>query len=415
MEIKFSLVFIQVAEAFNRNYSINCYKEKLNMKEIHTKSTSRVTAQVDDIVLRESPSSRLIFRPTIVDNINNKEAAVKGVFLYQKKIKNIQWEDFETIPLTSVKSGEGYKLEIKSAELLHLIDELIPIYKLYQNAGIPLGQKKFVQATPHLEKLSALSADQVRNLLNANTTIGTSLLSKLLNWAVNIDDPSPLIGRLVDLNPTSLGKLNAAVGLQSLKQALSKWEQNKTNSDEEFWQQSLTEHSFVLEQTFCWPTSIVNGKAYIGGKNVFNKSGNIVDFLMKNRLTKSAALIEIKTPTTLLLGSKYRGTYNISPELSGSIMQILNYKHSLQEDYLSLTRCHNDLFDSLNPQCAVIIGNTKKELDNAIKVKAFELYRHQFPGLTIIAYDELFEKTEQLINLLEGKHEGEFIDDEIPF
>lgn len=385
------------------------------MKEIHTRSTSNVTAQVDDIVLRESITSRLIFRPIILDNINNKEAAVKGIFLYQKKLKNSQWADFETIPLTSVKSGEGYKLEIKSAELLQLLNELTPLYELHKNGGVPRGKKKYVQSTPQLEQLSALTSSDIRNLLNANTSIGASLLSKLLNWAVNLDDPSPLIERLVELNPSSLSKLNAAVGMQSLKQALAIWEQNKNNADEEYWQKSLTEHSFVLEQAFSWPTSIVDGKAYIGGKNVFNKSGNIVDFLMKNRLTQSAALIEIKTPSASLLGSKYRGTYNVSSELSGSIMQTLNYKHSLQEDFQSLTRGQNDLFDSLNPQCAVIIGNAKNELDDNTKAKAFELYRHQFPGLTVITFDELFDKTKQLIKLLEGKKEVDSFDDNIPF
>jgi len=385
------------------------------MKEIHTRSTSRVTAQADDIVLRESVSTRLIFRPTILDNINNKEAAVKGIFLYQKKLKNLHWADFETIPLTSVKSGEGYKLELKSAELLQLTKDLTQLYELHKITGVPRGQNKFVQSTPQLEQLSALTSNEVSSFLNTNTTIGASLLSKLLNWAINLENPSPLIDHLVELNPSSLGKLNAAVGLQSLKQALSTWEKNKNNSNEEFWQQSLTEYSFVLEQTFSWPTSIVDGKAYIGGKNVFNKSGNIVDFLMKNRLTQSAALIEIKTPLTALLGSKYRSTYNVSSELSGSIMQTLNYKHSLQEDYQSLTRGQNDLFDSLNPQCAVIIGNTKNELHDHEKIKAFELYRHQFPGLTVITFDELFDKTKKLMNLLEGKKDIDTCDDNIPF
>lgn len=280
------------------------------MSEIHTRSTSRVTAQADDIVLRESTISRLIFRPTILDNLNNREAAVKGIFLYQKKSKNLQWEDFNTIPLTSVKSGEGYKLEIKSAELLQLINALKPLYELHQEAGVPLGEKKYFKATPQLEQLAALTSKDVSDFLNANTTIGTGLLSKLLNWAINLEDPLPLIERIVELSPSSLGKLNAAVGLQSLKQALNQWEQNQNNSDEEFWQQSLTQYSFVLEQTFSWPTSIVDGKAYIGGKNVFNKNGNIVDFLMRNRLTQSAALIEIKTPSASLLGPRYRGTYN---------------------------------------------------------------------------------------------------------
>ena len=148
------------------------------MREIHTRSTSRVTAQAGDIVLRESTASRLIFRPTILDNQNNKDAAVKGIFLYQKKARSSQWEDFETIPLTSVKSGEGYKLEIKSAELLQLINALKPLYKLHQETGVPRGEKKFVQATPQLEQLAALTSNDVRNFLNANTSIGTSLLSK---------------------------------------------------------------------------------------------------------------------------------------------------------------------------------------------------------------------------------------------
>lgn len=384
------------------------------MKEIHTRSTSLVTAQATNIVLRETAAVRLIFRPTILDNNENKNAAVKGVFLYQKKSRNSEWEDFETIPLTSVKMGEGYKLEIKSAELLKLITELESLYELHQDGGVPRGKKKFIQATPQLEQLASLTAVDVKSFLNVNKTIGANLLSKLLSWAINLEDPSPLIERLVELNPSSLGKLNGAVGLQSLKQALSTWEKNEKNSDEEFWQRSFTEYSFVLEQAFSWPTSIVDGKAYIGGKNVFNKNGNIVDFLMKNRLTQSAALIEIKTPLAPLLGAKYRNTFNVSNELSGSIMQTLKYKHSLQENFQSLTRGQNDLFDSLNPQCAVIIGNAS-ELDNQSKKMAFELYRHQFPGLIIITFDELFDKTRQLIRLLEGKLEIEDFDDDIPF
>lgn len=385
------------------------------MKEIRTKSTSRVTAEATDIVLRESEAIRLIFRPTILDNRNNLDAAVKGVFLYQRKSKKADWEDFETIPLNSVKVGKGYKLELKSAELLLLIQELKPLYALHKQGGVPRGERKYVQATPQLQQLAELTSHDAQSFLNANTAIGSSLLSKLLNWAVNLEDPSPLIERLVELNPDSLNKLNAAVGMQSLKNAINIWEKNENNPEEEFWQKSLTEHSFVLEQVFSWPTSIVDGKAYIGGKNVFNKSGNIVDFLLKNRMTQSAALVEIKTPMSALLGSKYRGTFNVSPELSGSIMQTLNYKHSLQEDFQSLTRGGGDLFDSLNPQCAVIIGNAHRELDHQTKIKAFELFRHQFPGLTVFTFDELFDKTRHLIKLLESEPDMEEYDDDIPF
>jgi hypothetical protein len=316
-----------------------------------------------------------------------------------------------------LKSGEGYKLELKSAELLSLIQQLEPLYSLHHQKGVPRGRNKFVQLTPQLEQLSQLADGEIKTFLNSNSKIGGSLLVKLLNWALSTDDPSILIERLVELNPDSFEKLNAAIGLQSLKRAISIWESNADNSDEEFWQQTLTEHSYVLEQAFSWPTSVVNGKAFVGGKNVFNKEGNIVDFLVRNSLTNNAALIEIKTPLTPLLGREYRsGIYNVSNELSGAIMQTLNYKHSLQEDYLTLTSGHRDLFDSFNPQCAVVIGNSGSECDHQNKTKSFELYRHQLPGVSIITFDELFDRTRKLIEVLEGSNESpqEFNDD-IPF
>ena len=375
----------------------------LKMEEITIKSTSRFTVEATDIGLRETETTRLIFRPVIIENPNNTNACLKGSFLFQRKSKNEQWEDFETISLASLKMGEGYKLGLDSAELLKFMKEIVPLYKLHREGGVIRGQTKYVRATPQLELLANLTESEISNYLDANTSIGTSLLTKLLNWAANLDDPTPLINHLVALNPTSLCKLNAAIGLQSLKKALSIWESNADNLSEEFWQKSLTEHSFVLEQVFSWPVSIAKGKAYLSCKSYLNTGGNIVDFLMRNRLTQCAALIEIKTPSTLLLGAVYRGSvYNTSNELSGSIMQILNYKHSLQENFTSLTNGQDDLFDSFNPQCAVIIGNAGVELNNKSKTKSFELFRHQFPGLVVITFDELFNKTKQLINLLEN-------------
>lgn len=386
------------------------------MDEIHTVSTSRVTAQASDVVLRETTTTRLIFRPIILENLKNRGASVKGNFLFQRKSRNNQWTDFETIPLSSLKAGEGYKLELKSEELLILFREITSLYEIHRHGGVPRGERKYVQATSQLEQLAKLTSGDVASFLRNNVRVGTDLLSKLLNWAVNLDDPMPLIEKLVELNPESLIKLNAAVGLQNLKCVLNTWATNSNSDDEEFWQNTLTNNSFVLEQVFSWPASIVKGKAYIGGKSVFNTGGNIVDFLLKNRLTQNAALIEIKTPATRLLGPEYRsGVFNTSVELSGSVMQTLNYKHSLQEQYISLARGQGDLFDSFNPQCAVIIGNAQDELNHQEKTKSFELFRNQFPGLAIITFDELFDKTRQLIALLESPKADNDFDDDIPF
>lgn len=373
------------------------------MDEIHTVSTSKSTAQATDVVLRETTTTRLIFKPLLVDNPKNPSASVKGDFLFQRKRRINDWEDFETIPLSSLKSGEGYKLELKTEELITLYNEITNLYEIYRQGGVPRGQRKFVQATPQLEQLAKLTDGDVANFLRSNSKIGVDLIAKLLNWAVNLDDPSPLIEKLVELNPESLHKLNAALGLQSLKRIQGKWSRNAHSSDEEFWQRMLREHSFVIEQVFAWPASIIKGKAYIGGKSVNNTGGNIVDFLLRNRLTRNAALVEIKTPATKLLGPDYRsGVPNASSDLSGSVMQILNYRHSLQEQFIALSKGQSDLFDSFDPQCAVIIGNAGSELDHQDKVKAFELFRNQLRGVLIITFDELFDRTQHLIDLLEN-------------
>jgi hypothetical protein len=81
-----------------------------------------------------------------------------------------------------------------------------------------------------------------------------------------------------------------------LKEALQVWKGDRYEDDEEYRQSFLTQRSFLLEQIFSWPCTVVAGKAYVGGKNVHNRRGNIVDFLLKNDLTRSAALVEIKKP-----------------------------------------------------------------------------------------------------------------------
>lgn len=385
------------------------------MHEIQTTSTSRSTAQATDVVLRETTTTRLVFRPLIVDNPRNQTASVKGNFLFQRKSRNDDWEDFETIPLSSLKAGEGYKLELRTEELLSLYGEISSLYEIHRQDGVPRGQRKFVQATPQLEQLARLTAGDVASLLQSNSRLGADLLGKLLNWAVNLDDPSPLIEKLVELNPDSLHKLNAAIGLQSLKRVQAIWKGHSSSNDEEFWQQTLSENSFVIEQVFSWPASIIKGKAYVGGKTVQNTGGNIVDFLLHNRVTRNAALVEIKTPATKLLGTRYRqSVFNVSPELSGAVMQVINYKHSLQEEYLALSREQSELLASFDPQCAVIIGNGQGELDHQDKCKAFELFRNQLRDVTVITFDELFERTNSLIDLLENP-EVSIDEEDMPF
>ena len=63
------------------------------METVEIKSTSRQTADCSDILLRDGPLVRLIFRPQLVDNANDPDACLKGRFIYQRKAKKDEWED----------------------------------------------------------------------------------------------------------------------------------------------------------------------------------------------------------------------------------------------------------------------------------------------------------------------------------
>lgn len=226
-----------------------------------------------------------------------------------------------------------------------------------------------------------------------------------------------MVESLERLDISSFQRINSIVGLTALKSSYQIWENNQENSDEEFWQTTLEKYSFVLSQVFAYPVVIVKEKAYVGGKSVENTGGNLVDFLAKNELSKNAILIEIKTPKTPLLGNLYRGNvFSISRELSGAIMQVSNYKHSLQSEYNTISQQSAHEFVSFEPACVVIIGSTKLEMDEPIKVKSFELFRSHLYGVEVITYDELFGKVKLLIDLLEGNVASNIIsDDNIPF
>lgn len=89
-------------------------------RTIHTRSTSPRTSKLDPIVLREGKLSRLVFIPMLVQNEENPDAGINGEFLYQRRAGSDTWIDYRTIPLNSIKSGEGFTLSLKSAELLTL-------------------------------------------------------------------------------------------------------------------------------------------------------------------------------------------------------------------------------------------------------------------------------------------------------
>jgi hypothetical protein len=371
------------------------------MEPITIDPTSKDSAVCGPIILRQTESVRLVFKPLLVNSIHDKRHAVKGVFVYQRKKKADEWEDISTLPLSKLKGGEGVQLEVKSEEVYKLVTTITAFYDAHCKSGIP--KSKMVAVLPGDRDAHALTTDKLERFGTALQKIGVDDLASILDWAVESPNTKVVVEQLERLDVDSLQKLNTLVGVSSLKNALSLWATNKENAEEEFWQQRLEQNAFVLSQVFSHPIVIVKGKAYVGGKGVENTGGNVLDYLCANELTRNVLLIEIKTPNTPLLGPLYRGdVFNVSTELSGAVMQVTNSKDSLLKSCHALKAVSAAKFDAFDPPSLVIAGNTQELAGDTRRVKSFELFRNGLKDVTVVTYDELFAKVATLVTLLEG-------------
>ncbi len=190
--------------------------------------------------------------------------------------------------------------------------------------------------------------------------------------------------------------------LAKLIKILELWNVNKKNSDEEFWQKFFIRHSKIISQAFAYPTVIFKDKAYLGGKGIDNKNGKVIDYVYINKLNNNIALIELKTPVSKLVSSRYRGTFSLSKELTGSVNQLLQYRDEQIKEYYIISSKSKNKYELFNPKCLLIIG--KLEDLNSDKRAAFELFRNELKSIEIVTFDELFLKIEILLELMKEKN-----------
>jgi hypothetical protein len=367
------------------------------LEPLDIRSTSQHSAVGSDIVIRQTDLVRLVFRPEIVDNPTNPRAAIRGTFLYQKKGKVDQWSDADHASLGTIKKGEGFQIEIKSGELLPLLRALGALYRLHAREGVPQGRQRFVKMEENLGKLLELGDADLNDFLTAHTADAVTTLRRVLRWLTT----STALADFIDADGGQVAVINAALGLANLRNVHRVWTENETNSSEPFWQQLLSRHAFVLSQVFSYPIIVLREKAYLGGKRIDNQHGNVADFLARAATSGNPVIIEIKTPTTPLLGAEYRDeAYPLSAELSGAIAQVLKYRDSLSEHVRQLMAEHDRRVLATEARCLLIAGHTSSLISTDRRL-SFERFRERLAGVTIVTYDELFARVQELARLFE--------------
>lgn len=234
----------------------------------------------------------------------------------------------------------------------------------------------------------------------SQTKLDQDILMSVLIQIGKDENKDRILEVINNLDVKTIENLSKNIGVAELRSFLSQWEANRDNSDEKFWQKLFVNNSLVFSQLLAYPVTVLGGEVYLGGKSFNNKGGNIVDFLVQNTLSKNAAIVEIKTPQTSVLGPKYRGVYNVSKEVSGSLIQISNYRDSFLKEYNNLIKKGDEL-NSYEPDCVLIIGRLS-ELTTELELKSFELFRRSLKTVTILTFDELYSKLLSFYEFLKG-------------
>jgi len=367
------------------------------MEKVEIRSTSKHSASCTDISVRDGDQVRLLFRPEIVDNPSNPSASVRGRFLYQRKGRSDRWENFDKIALSSLKKGEGYQLSLAAGEQYKLLREVVPLYRFHRGEGVPAGKVELLKIDRSISELLPLAEPDLLAFPSAQGNDAVQTLRAVLRWLSRQTTAQGFISE-----GGELPELNSLVGLANLRSVVKTWKDNVDNKDEEFWQRVFADHSYVLSQLFAYPIVFIKGKAYVGGKDLSNSGGNVVDFLFRTESSGAAVLVEIKTPQAHLLGAKYRdGVFPPSTDLGGAISQVLQYSESLSADFHAITRAE-DHPTAAPPHCIVILGNASRELVDDAKRRSFERFRERLVGVRVLTFDEVFRRIEGLILLLEG-------------
>lgn len=283
-----------------------------------------------------------------------------------------------------------------------------------------------IAASPLFEGLDRTSPEDGAK---ARATVGGNF-TLLEYWALNLAELTVRYRKLLDENAPPETVMLAGVQLANahamlvylrdidevtwtghrvteLQRLLANWRQNETNDKEAFWQATLSDNSFALSQVFALPVVILQERAYLGGKDIRNSHGRITDFLVANELTENVGIVEIKTPTTLLLATEYRdGVYPPSSEIAGAITQVLRQKDTLLKELHGRRGSGDISFHAFEPECVVIAGTYVREVHDLHTRASFELFRANLRHVRLVTYDELFRKIEALLRLFEISSEG---------
>lgn len=368
------------------------------MDNYKTISTSANSARlIEPVVIEENSSTRKVLIVDLNDKKKDLGETVGITIVHQRKKLNDQWEDIESIQLSSLKGGEGVKLKLDSKNTKTIYDELTKLYALVDKEGVQYGIKEFTVA----------KADEIIRVSKDRKTIIERLLAE--NYGEEVWE------ELIASNPDLATRLALARVQTSRSKALEIFQTNlkSNNSNENFWQTFFTENDWIFGYGLNYQfLHLLNDQPDYGGSNFSGKGSQRGDYLMRTAADSHfTVLVEIKTPATPLLSyiksearqvkSPRNDVWLLSSELLGAISQIqVNCRTwSIDSQRAENVRpLEKENTFTVEPKGILIIGNTSELLKDESIVSCFESYRRNTKQPEILTFDELYKRAEFIVN-----------------
>ena len=292
------------------------------------------------------------------------------------------------------------EVQFDTSETYKLYKGLQHLYELYEGIGrIPYGITTYTRIDSAFREFLSIIQNEPSEAIMIGEKENYNLIKILLQIISKTNSLDYLRKNLSELQNESIQHLSSSLNFERLQRVANLMQENLDNSSEEFWQKDVfKENQWVLAQIFSCPFTIFEDKAYVGGKGIDNKNGNVCDFIYQNKISQNIALIEIKTPCTEIIGGEYRGTVSFSQELSGAVNQVLNYRDNLMKSYYMLSNSKPEPFSVVMPKCVIIIGKLASMKEK--EISAFENFRNSLNNIIIMTFDELHKRIVDLIKLL---------------
>lgn len=212
--------------------------------------------------------------------------------------------------------------------------------------------------------------------------------------------------------PERLGQLRADIELVSLEALIERFTMSLAGrhaTDEPYWQDFFNTNRFALQQVFSTPLVVLREHAHVQAADVDGRGARITDFLCANTVTRTAIVVEIKTPAAKLVTDRpYRGragsaaVYPPHLHLSGAVSQVQSQLAAVPQDLAQrLDRTPELDIDAWHDPRGAVIAGRLSSLDGARR-ESFLRYRAGLSVVTVLGYDEILEHLIALHRMLQA-------------